>query len=316
MVRTQSLSQPIRDTGERAELTSTLPEAADSQARIHDMVSRNTAGFSSRYTSQQLVGRGGSAAIYRAIDQQTGAPVALKLLLPTLAHDRTARGRIRREGALLREYQHASLPSLIAELPEPIGLVLEYIVGVPLSQAQLKLRHWCAPAILPIYDGLLTVLAFLHEQGVVHRDIKPSNILLPIDSQDGAVVKLIDWGLAARVNSATTSEKLTRSGIQIGTPLYMSPEHCQGRGIHQKSDVYCLGLVLFEMLTGYPPFSGSTPVGVMMSQLTQPLPKWPGTDSLAKFLYGQACRMTSKEPGERPTMSMLQNELRPYLLQL
>lgn len=313
--RAQSLLHTLPERSEVTSPESRESEAADPQDGGQHLAHGDLAGWRERYIQQELLARGGSAEIYRAIDQLTGTPVALKLLLPALANDRTARARIRREGAVLRKYHHVGLPNLISVLSEPVGLVLEYIAGLPLSQALAEAGRWPAPNILPIYDALLAVLAFLHQGGIVHRDIKPSNILLPRDTTDRSVVKLIDWGLASRVQSPDRADKLTRSGIPIGTPLYMSPEHCQGRGIDEKSDVYCLGLVLFEMLTGHPPFSGSTPVNVMMAQLAQPLPDWRTSDPLERFLYDQAHRMTRKDPNERPTISTLRDKLRPHLAQ-
>ncbi|TXH22670.1 MAG: serine/threonine protein kinase [Elusimicrobia bacterium] len=218
----------------------------------------------------------------------------------------------RREADLLRRYAHAGLPHVYAELPGSLGLVLELVRGPSLSQRLARAERLRTEEIFAVYDGLLVTLAFLHSQGVVHRDIKPSNIMLTGEPTALHAVKLIDWGLASRIDSLSHADKLTRSGTPIGTPLYMSPEHCQGRGIQQASAVYCLGLVLFEMLSGQPAFAGTTPVDVMMKQLTQPLPYWTATDKSERLLYNQARRMTCKDSLLRPAISTLRDELRTH----
>ena len=224
--------------------------------------------FAKRYRLEALLGRGGMGQVYRARDLQADAPRALKLLLPSDEDDAERTSRFRREIAVLSKIRHPAVLRIHAwgRRGAELYFVSELVEGTDLKAEIQKSGAWAADRAAGLCATVAEALAAAHAQGVVHRDVKPSNIMLAADGS----VKLVDFGLARGVGIDMAT--LTRTGMIVGTPAYMSPEQFEAHGVDERTDVYSLGVVLFELLTGRLPFSGSTPIAVAMKHRTEPPP--------------------------------------------
>ncbi len=215
--------------------------------------------FSERYELNHLIARGGMAEVYRARDRLLDRPVALKVLFPELSVDRSFVERFKREAQAAANLSHPNIVPVF-DWGEDSGtyfIVMEYIDGRPLSSIlKTNLPNTMTPErTADIGAHVAAALGYAHKHQVIHRDVKPGNILITDDGQ----VKVTDFGIARAIN---TEESLTQTGAVMGTATYFSPEQAEGVGVDARSDIYSLGVVLFEMVTGRPPFLGDTPVAV------------------------------------------------------
>jgi serine/threonine-protein kinase len=245
------------------------------------------------YRILEVVGQGGMATVYRALDLRADRDVAIKVLSPYVAADPKFRGRFDREVNLLQRLSHPNIVPILA-FGQADGF--HYIVMPYLSSGTLHERLRAGP-LLPLEGGRIvaqvaSALAFAHEQGVVHRDIKPSNILMDADGK----ALLTDFGFA---HVPWESASLTGS-LLIGTPAYMSPEQCRGEDVGPKSDQYSLGVVLYQLCTGRLPYEADTPMGVVIKQASQPLPPPRLANPNLPFAVEEVLvKVLSKEPSSR-----------------
>jgi serine/threonine protein kinase len=225
-----------------------------------------------RYQVLSVVSRGGMGVIYRCRQSQLDRTVALKLLPFELIEDPVVVDRFQREAKVLSRLSHSNLTTLydFGRLPtgEPF-FVLEYVDGETLDsllkrEGQLDYRR-----VVPIFTQICNALGYAHQLGVIHRDIKPQNIMLVSGQRGPDFVKVLDFGI---VKLTDESRRLTRMGEVWGTAIYMSPEQCTGQPVDSRSDIFSLGSVLYESLTGQHPFNGKNLMQIMTKLMNEQTP--------------------------------------------
>ena len=224
-----------------------------------------------RYHILEQIGEGGMAVVYKAYDTRLQTEVAFKIIqtdaFPAQSLDRML-ARFKREAQTLAKLQHSNIVGIIdyGEYEQTPYLVMEYLPGGSLKQILGKALPFkeAASLLLPIADAL----AHAHKQGIIHRDIKPSNILFSV-SRDPM---LTDFGIAKLIEDADELHTLTGTGVGIGTPEYMAPEQGLGKPIDGRADIYSLGIIFYELITGQKPYSAETPMAVILKHMTDPLP--------------------------------------------
>ncbi|MCW2845956.1 MAG: pknB 3 [Nocardioides sp.] len=253
-------------------------------------MSSSDAVLGDRYELGEVIGRGGAADVYRATDRLLSRTVAVKVLRES-AESETDRRRFTSEATMLAGLNHHGLVTVLDAgiTVEHPYLVMELVEGETLSQACAAGR--LDPALVAkIGRQVADALAYAHEQGVVHRDVKPGNVLLGATNR----VKLADFGIARLIGDTV---RHTRTGHAIGTPAYLSPEQVRGDAVTTAADVYSLGLVLLEALTGERAYAG-TPTEAALARLSRP-PEVPAT--LPPSWRALLTAMTATEPAHRPT---------------
>jgi serine/threonine protein kinase len=228
-----------------------------------------------RYQVQKKLGEGGMSYVYLAREVATGHDVAIKVLSPKLASDKSSVERLRREAGLAMRLDHPNVCRIL-RLGESedglIYLVMPFLKGELLSDREVRGGPMTLPAGLDVLQQVCAGLHHAHELQIVHRDLKPENIMLVADDavHDRAVV--MDFGLAKERRADPQIAKLTATGIILGTPEFMSPEQIRGKQLDARSDIYALGIVAFEMFTGKLPFQGRNAQEMMIARLRgQPL---------------------------------------------
>src|SRR6516165_8438593 len=221
--------------------------------------------FGPRYRIESLLGRGGMGAVYKAYDKDLNRIVALKLVRPELTADASSMQRFKQELLLASKISHKNILR-IHDLGDVEGvkfISMAYVEGEDLHHVLGREGRLPLARLLNITKQLCAALDAAHTEGVVHRDLKPQNVL--IDGSDNAYVS--DFGLAKSLEESAAI--MTRTGEVLGTPRYMSPEQVEGKPCDHRSDIYSLGLILYEMATGDMPFKGDSAFQVMYQRVTQ-----------------------------------------------
>ena len=251
-----------------------------------------------RYAVEREVGRGGMATVYLAQDRKHGRQVALKVLHPELAATLGSE-RFLREIQIAARLQHSHILPLYdsGQAGTLLYYVMPFVEGESLRDRLNHERPLPVEEAVRIARDIAAALDYAHRQGVVHRDIKPENVML----HEGEAI-VTDFGIAKAV-SAAGGESLTQVGMAVGTPAYMSPEQASGeREPDGRSDIYSLGCVLYEMLTGSAPFTGPTVQALIMKRFTDPVPSVRATRSLVTMeLEAVVSRALAKDPADRFT---------------
>lgn len=274
--------------------------------------------FISRYQVIEELGSGSVGVVYRAYDPNLKKTVAVKALIQSQITD-AALMRFQKEAKALKKLHHASIPEVynfaVTESGEPY-LVMEYVEGTSLRKLIEKGPLEYGDTLF-IIESVCDALAYAHGHGVVHRDVKPENIRLDVTSDRHQDVKVIDFGVA-QVEDPSGELDMTKSGRIIGSPAYMSPEQIRGLEVDGRSDVYSLGCVLYEMLTGLKPFEGTAPMATALMQVSQPAPKLSdrnGSQSYSQPLEAAMQKCLTKNADERfQSMNELKEHLRSVLL--
>ncbi len=247
-----------------------------------------------RYELEELVGKGGMSSVYRAQDRLLERTVAIKLLHEHYSRDEDYVERFRREARAAAQLSHPNIVTVI-DRGEDAGrqfIVFEYIDGQNLKQLVEKKGRLPVRTALELAIEIGHALAFAHESGLVHRDVKPQNVLL-----GNGEVKVTDFGIA---RSADVQQGLTQTGTVLGTSDYIAPEQASGQPVSALSDVYSLGVVVYELLAGDPPYSGENFVTVAMRHVNDPVPSVAAVRPDVPLRLDAALRRAmAKDPGER-----------------
>jgi eukaryotic-like serine/threonine-protein kinase len=267
-----------------------------------------------RYVLRDLLGQGGMASVHLAHDTVLDRPVAVKTLHTNLGGEQSFRERFRREAQSVAKLNHTNIVSVFDSGEDASDgqvvpyIVMEYVEGSPLGDvlAADVAQYGAMPAdrALKVTGDVLAALAVSHEVGLVHRDIKPGNVMIT----KRGVVKVMDFGIARAMQSGVTS--MTQTGMVVGTPQYLSPEQALGRGVDERSDLYSVGCMLFELLTGRLPFEADSPLA-MAYQHVQEIPPPPSAynRALSPAVDALVARALRKNPAERfPTADAMHDE--------
>ena len=237
--------------------------------------------ISCKYAVVDKIGAGGFGAVYRAIQEPVGRAVALKVIRPGGDDDDQLRARFFREAKVVARLRHPATVTLFDYGEEPDGalfMVFELVDGEPLD-ALIRRRGRIAPEqAVPLVVEALGALSEAHRSGTIHRDLKPANLMVTHGEWGERNLKVLDFGIAKVVDAAAKTEAHTvetGEGLVLGTPRYMAPEQARSGGAEARSDLYALGVVLYEMLTGCVPFDGDTPFDVLYAHVHKPVPALP-----------------------------------------
>ena len=247
------------------------------------------------YSIDSLVARSGMATIFRAIDTRTGHAVAIKIPHPEMEGDPLLFDRFNREDEIGKKLDHPGVVKVLnGEERSQRYMVLEWVDGRLLRQILNEAKILPPERATKITVGICKALDYIHSQGVVHRDLKPENIM--VDAEDRT--KLIDFGIAANAGSRRlTFAKLTQA---MGTPDYISPEQVKGKRGDARSDIYALGIMFYEMLTGKVPFTGPNPFVIMNERLiNHPIPAREVNPAVTPELQEIIYRALERDPKKR-----------------
>ena len=249
--------------------------------------------FDRRYVIRRKLGSGGMADVYLAEDQELGRRVALKLLDERHASDQQFVERFRREAQSAAGLNHPNIVSIFdrGHAEGTYYIAMEFLDGRTLKELLVRNGPTPVPIAIDYARQILGALAFAHKNGIVHRDIKPHNIVVGHDGR----LKVTDFGIAR-----SGASQMTEAGSIVGTAQYLSPEQARGAPVDPRSDLYSLGIVLYEMLTGKVPFTGDTPVEIAMKHLSQvPDPPSKGRPEVPHELDAVVMRALAKDPDQR-----------------
>lgn len=249
-----------------------------------------------RYLLEERIAAGGMGTVFRAIDERLGRAVAVKLLKPELVHDPRFVERFRREARAVAALSHPNIANVYdyGNDEESHFIVMELAGGRDLSVTMTESGPLGPDRTVHIAAQIAAALGHAHAAGVIHRDVKPANVI--VDDDD--TVKVTDFGIARAVGDST----LTATGTLLGTATYLSPEQAQGLPLDARSDIYSLGIVMFEMLTGEVPFKGDSAVNVAMRHLTGDVPSVGQLGAqVPAWLDALVLKATRKEREERFT---------------
>ena len=256
-----------------------------------------------KYELMAKLGQGGMSVVYRARRVHIGDDVAVKILTGKFVKDDAALSRFRREARAAAMLRHPNVITIhdFGETEDehaPAFIVMEFVRGTPLSELLKTEDHFSVVRGVRLMRGICAGVGAAHRQGVVHRDLKPENILVvaPEDDFELESVRVVDFGLAKLLADAGA----TSTGAVVGTPYYMSPEQCLGEPLDARSDVYSLGVMFYEMLSGKRPFMAETVSGVINRHLSEPPPPFNPELAIPRRISIGIMQALAKDPVDRP----------------
>ncbi|MGB7925542.1 MAG: serine/threonine-protein kinase [Pyrinomonadaceae bacterium] len=263
--------------------------------------------FDGKYRLDERLGQGGMGTVYRATHLLIDRPVAIKVLNPRFVEDEEAQERFRREARAAGRLQHMNAVAVTDFGRTEDGfvyIVMELLIGRSLRDVLAREAPLDAARAVSLMLQVSAAVSAAHEAGIIHRDLKPGNIFVVQRKHAPPIVKVLDFGIAKLAADALDDDDpvtLTQVGVMIGTPRYMSPEQCDSRRLTPASDVYSLGIILYEMLTGTTPFTGSTPLAVAMRHSVEiPRPPREFVGSIPAELEEVVLHALEKSPDNRP----------------
>ena len=268
-----------------------------------------------KYQVVSFIGSGGMSSVYLVKHLLLNKTLALKMIHPHLASDKESLARFQREAEATSRLDHPNLVKVhdfgISDDGSPY-IIMDYIEGRTLSKA-ISGKELDTDRVVHIISQSCAALAHAHNRSVVHRDIKPSNIMLVKNETDDFFVKVVDFGIAQLVVEDAEVARLTQTGQIFGTPLYMSPEQCQGQRLDARTDIYSLACVMYEALTGKTPFAGSSVYELIFKQINEApsgfgnsVPDRQKKEALETIIF----RALAKDPSDRyQTMESLKDDL-------
>jgi serine/threonine-protein kinase len=266
-VQTRAAPSPATPAGGTATAVRTPPTSKPGLDRAASLSGQVLDG---RYQVQKKLGEGGMSYVYLAREVATGHDVAIKVLSPKLATDRSSVERLRREAGLAMRLDHPNVCRIL-RLGESedglIYLVMPFLKGELLSDREVRGGPMAFDVGIDVLRQVCAGLHHAHELLIVHRDLKPENIMLVDEDGRGTRAVVMDFGLAKERRAEGQLAKLTATGIILGTPEFMSPEQIRGKQLDARSDIYALGIVAFEMFTGKLPFQGRNAQEMMIARL-------------------------------------------------
>ncbi len=250
--------------------------------------------LSDRYRLDARIGQGGMAVVYSGLDTVLRRRVAIKILRPELAADADFVARFYTEAQHAAKLSHPNIVNIydVGSAGDDYFIVMELVEGATLAEMIEKDRRLPEPVAIDFGAQIASGLSYAHRQGLLHRDVKPANILVTKDD----VVKISDFGIAR----ATTTQTMTQPGMVMGSVFYISPEQAQGHELDETSDLYSLGIVLYQMLTGTLPYTGESPITVALKHISNPVPPVDADDgSISPALVAIVRKLMQKDPKER-----------------
>jgi len=242
--------------------------------------------FISRYKIIERLGAGGMGVVYKAHDPELDKTVAVKRIITSVASQEEIM-RFQREAKLLKDLRHPAIPEVynfaISSDNEPY-MVLEFVDGMSLESHLESGDKLSAEQILDVIEQICDALSYTHAHGVIHRDLKPANIILDRNEKGKVRVKVIDFGLARIDELYDSQQDMTRTGVIVGSPPYMSPEQVRGEAIDGRTDIYSLGCMLYELVSGQPPFRGKAAINTIVMHISDPPPPLKHLDPVWEML--------------------------------
>ena len=274
------------------------------------MANQEPTVFNDRYELHRQIARGGMADVFLARDLLLDRPVAIKVLFDQFSKDKQFVERFRREAQRAANLNHPNIVSVFdwGEESGTYFIVMEYVEGRSLAEIIRTEGSIQPDKVAEISSEVAAALSFAHRNGIVHRDVKPGNVLVAPNGH----VKVADFGIARAL--ANVQSELTQAGTVMGTATYISPEQAQGIEVDPRSDLYSLGVMIYEMLSGQPPFTGETPVAVAYQHVQDsPASLRSAGVSVAESLEAVTMKLLAKNPVNRyPTAEDLRSDLRRY----
>lgn len=311
---TQTPYKQRNRTGENFKKKHKLKEQDDSihlvsepdRAEPQRLTEHERPAIASQFEVLELIGKGGMGAVYKVYDKELDKIFAVKLMQQDLAKDQVAQKRFEQEVEASCQLTHQNLIATYGHGKTADGtpyLVMEYVPGEALSDLLIREGPLEAARALRLWRQICEALEHAHKNGVIHRDLKPTNVIISRANDGTETARLLDFGIA-KIISATSREthNLTETGTVFGSPQYMSPEHCLGFKMDERSDIYSLGCMVYEMLTGHTPFADSNAVQVIVKHINEealPFNTEKKLDRTAKKLESVTLKCLEKDPERR-----------------